>query len=259
MAARRPPCRTLRSPASARAFRTVTHSFQPLAMSVSVRVWTNSPSVLLPPQCSTMSISQNPGGGSSQSAKLRTGMLRRIAEPTPLRRLRCPSMCARAVAKTRSMVAALTSKPLVLMTGSRSRWPCRSMASTNIGINGFRRLPHTRSAASHNTVNAWATASSYTRLRRRTSVAGANSPRSTRIACLRWWQVKATNSSRILVRSLNAALRYRSRSASLNSLRVVMLICLVTLRCPRRTIRRVATYVRQQVSIGRSSDESMRQ
>ena len=46
-----------------------------------------------------------------------------------------------------------------------------------------------------------------------------------------------------------------SRSASTNSLRVVMLICLVTLFCSRRTIRRVATYVRQQVSSGSNSDE----
>ena len=71
-----------------------------------------------------------------------------------------PSMCSRAAASTRSMVAALTCKTLVLMTGSKSRWPCRSMASTNIGISAFRRLPQTRSAASHSTVNAWRTASS---------------------------------------------------------------------------------------------------
>ncbi len=53
-------------------------------------------------------------------------------------------------------------------------------------------------------------------------------------------------------------LRYRSRSAWTNSLRVVMLICLVTLFCPRRTIRRVANYVRQQVSTSSSSDAAMR-
>ena len=68
----------------------------------------------------------------------------------------------------------------------------------------------------------------------------------------------ATNSSRILIRSPNAALRYRTRSASTNSVRVVMLISLVTLFCSRRTIRRVATYARQQVSSGSSFDESMR-
>ena len=51
------------------------------------------------------------------------------------------------------------------MTGSRSRWPCRSIASTSFGINAFSRLPQTRSAASHNTVRACRTASSYNRLR----------------------------------------------------------------------------------------------
>ncbi|MGF6808448.1 hypothetical protein OKW30_003574 [Paraburkholderia sp. Clong3] len=89
------------------------------------------------------------------------GMLRRMAEPTPLRRLRCPSIAKRALASMRSIVAALTSRSLALMTGSRSRWPCRSMASISFGINAFRRLPQTRSAASHNTVSAWRTASSY--------------------------------------------------------------------------------------------------
>ena len=40
-------------------------------------------------------------------------------------------------------------------------------------------------------------------------------------------------------------LAHSSHTASTNSLRVVMLICLVTLCCSRRTIRRVANYVRQ--------------
>ena len=64
--------------------------------------------------------------------------------------------------------------------------------------------------------------------------------------------------SRLLIRSLRAALQYRSRSASINSLRVATLICLVTLHCSRWTIRRIATYVRQRVSTGSNSDESMR-
>ena len=50
----------------------------------------------------------------------------------------------------------------------------------------------------------------------------------------------------------------RSAKTSINSLRVVMLMCLVTSCSSRRTIRRVANYVRQQVSSGSSSDESMR-
>src|SRR5260370_32214316 len=78
------------------------------------------------------------------------------------------------------------------------------------------------------------------------------------MACLRRYPVKATNSSRILIRSPNPELRYRTCNAATNSLRVVMLICLVTLCCSRRTIRRVANYVRQQGSTSCNSDESMR-
>ena len=53
--------------------------------------------------------------------------------------------------------------------------------------------------------------------------------------------------------------RYLAPMASINSLRVVMLIrpCFVT-SCPRRPIRRVAIYVRQRVISGSKSDESMR-
>ena len=81
------------------------------------------------------------------------------------------------------------------------------------------------------------------------------------MACLRWHPVSATNSSRIFCFSLLNAPRYRVPTASVNSLRVVMLIrlCLVTLFCPRRTIRRVANYMRQQGISGNKTDESMRQ
>jgi hypothetical protein len=41
-------------------------------------------------------------------------------------------------------------------------------------------------------------------------------------------------------------------------LRVVMLICLVMLRRPRQTIRRVTSYMRQQVNTSNNFDESMR-
>jgi len=50
-----------------------THSTQPLAMSVSTRVWTKLPSSRSP-QCATRSISPKPGAGSPQSANVRTGM-----------------------------------------------------------------------------------------------------------------------------------------------------------------------------------------
>ena len=108
--------------------RMATHSVRPLAISVTVRVWTKSPSVFTPPQCSTMSISRKPAGGSRQLAKVRTEMLRRDA--------------------------ALTCKTLRSMAQARSGLPCRSMASTRTGINAFKRLPQTLSAALHRTVSA---------------------------------------------------------------------------------------------------------
>ncbi len=45
-------------------------------------------------------------------------------------------------------------------SSSRAIWPCRSMDSTSIGSNGFRRLPQMRSEASHNTTRASRTVSS---------------------------------------------------------------------------------------------------
>ena len=62
------------------------------------------------------------------------------------------------------------------MIGSRSRWACRSKVSPNVGINVFRRLPQTLSAASHNTVNTWRTASSYSRLHSRVAFVAAEAP-----------------------------------------------------------------------------------
>ena len=45
-------------------------------------------------------------------------------------------------------------------SSARSRWPCRSMASTSVGSSGLRRLPQVRSDASHSTTRASRTASS---------------------------------------------------------------------------------------------------
>ena len=72
--------------------------------------------------------------------------------------------------------------------------------------------------------------------------------------------MSATNSSRIFFLSLLGELRYLAPTASINSLRVVMLIrlCLVTLSCSRQTVWQVANYVRQQGISGNNSDESMR-
>lgn len=60
------------------------------------------------------------------------------------------------------------------------------------------------------------------------------------------------------MRSPIAAPPYRTRSSSTDSLRVAMLIRLVTSCCSRRTIQRVANYVKQQVISGNNSDESIR-
>jgi serine protease AprX len=51
--------------------------------------------------------------------------------------------------------------------------------------------------------------------------------------------------------------RRRAPTAAINSLRVAMLICLATIY-PRRTIRRVANYMRQQHALGNKKGESMR-
>ncbi len=133
------------------------------------------------------------------------------------------------------------------------------MAVIRTGISGFSRLPQMRSPASHSTMSAWRTASSYRRSRTGAFCSTREALPRTRVACLRWYPVSATNSSRIVFFSLVATSQYLVPMASINSLRVVMLIrpCFVT-SCPRRPIRRVTIYVTQQVISGSKSDESMR-
>ena len=53
------------------------HSVQPVAMSVSVKVCTKLP-LAVGPLCATRSASTNPGAGSFQPSKVRTGTLRRM-------------------------------------------------------------------------------------------------------------------------------------------------------------------------------------
>ena len=67
------------------------------------------------------------------------------------------------VRSARSMVAALMFNKPRRTSSARSRWPCRSMASTSVGSNGLRRLPQVRSDASLSTTRASRTASSYSR------------------------------------------------------------------------------------------------
>jgi hypothetical protein len=63
------------------------------------------------------------------------------------------------------MVAELTCKSRSFTDGCRSRWPCRSIELIRIGIDALRRFPHSRSLASHRTMRACFTASSYRRFR----------------------------------------------------------------------------------------------
>ena len=118
------------------------HSVQPVAISVSTKVW-----IKLPrgegPLWATMSSSTNPGGGSPQSADVRIGILLRKACAVGRRRWRLEASRIRASA--RSIVAALIASNLARISAASSRWPCRSIASISTGINAFSRLPQTRS------------------------------------------------------------------------------------------------------------------
>jgi Sulfatase len=112
------------------------------------------------PLCATRSASTNPGGGSSQSANVRTGTLRLIAaEGADRRRVAVPA-CRRISRNARSIVAALIASNLARTSGTSWTWPCRSMASSRIGTSGRSRLPQIRSDASQTTISASRTASS---------------------------------------------------------------------------------------------------
>ena len=111
-----------------------------------------------PPQCATKSISRNPGKDSSQSAKVRTGTRALIFFRT--RRFRRRPALLRTGTTSRSMIAALTERTRSRTWGCKSRWPCRSIASTRLGRIAFNRFPQFRSEASQATTNASRTASS---------------------------------------------------------------------------------------------------
>ncbi len=74
------------------------HSVQPVAMSVRTSVCTKLP-LVTGPLCATRSASTNPGGGSSQSENVRTGILRRTDEGAAVRRRRLPPACSRTLRK----------------------------------------------------------------------------------------------------------------------------------------------------------------
>ena len=110
------------------------------------------------PQCATRSISMLPGGGSFQSAKVRTATRRRISGVT--RRGFLVRVALRGARSNRSIVAALIVSTLARMASSSVKWPCRSSAGTRIRSSGFSRFPQTRSDASHSTISACFAASS---------------------------------------------------------------------------------------------------
>src|SRR3954468_21312930 len=105
------------------------HSVHPVAMSVKTSVCTKLP-LAEEPLCATKSASTKPGGGSCQSAKVRTGTLRRTAEEGAVRRRMPLPACARTGRKARSMVAALIANRRVRTSTASWRGPCRSIAST---------------------------------------------------------------------------------------------------------------------------------
>jgi hypothetical protein len=90
--------------------------FQPLAMSVRTSVEAKLPA-MLSPQWTTRSTSTKPGGGSCQSANVRTGTRRRTAGVV-LARERRPPANARAPDNMRSIVAALTASRCARTFGS---------------------------------------------------------------------------------------------------------------------------------------------
>ena len=136
---------------------TGTHSVQPVAMSISTSVWTKAPAALTP-ECATKSTSTNPGGGSPQSPKVRTGPERRTAELNPARRLRPCAAAMRVSDSSRSIVAGLTDRSAARRSASGASCPCRSSAGSRTGIIGARRFEHTWSDASHSRTKASFTA-----------------------------------------------------------------------------------------------------
>jgi hypothetical protein len=99
-----------------------------------------------------------PGGGSFQSAKVRILMRRRAAGSA--RRSLLARVAFLGVRNKRSMVAALMDRILGRIVSSSFTCPLRSSAGNKMGKRAFKRLPQTRSDASHNTIRPARAASS---------------------------------------------------------------------------------------------------
>src|SRR5664279_5055133 len=119
-------------------FFTARGSVQPVAMSVTSRLWQKSPRGS-PPSCPTQSISTNPGLASSQSAQVRIGIWLLSSEPglvpeRPLSRSR-----ARSPASRRSIVAAEIETSRSRTSSLTLSSPTARSRSTISGRNGAMR------------------------------------------------------------------------------------------------------------------------
>src|SRR3990167_2526998 len=184
-----------------------TASVQPEQTSVATRLWRYSPDID-PPPCTTKSISTYPGNESCQSWEVLIAIsLLNLLNIRFFFRLPVFSRIGR---NTRSIVDALTDKIFLRSVNSNFKWPCRSIASTKLGITAFKRFPQILSDVSHNTINASFTASSYTLLLLITVDLGSLAIKfpNNRIACLRCYPDTCVNSLRMLAFSLLDALLY---------------------------------------------------
>jgi hypothetical protein len=139
-------------------FCTARGSVQPVAMSVTSRLWQKSPRGF-PPSWPTQSISTKPGMASSQSAQVRTGIWLFNSEPGLVPDRPLIESFARSAANRRSIVAAdittscsRTSSLMVSSPTARSR-------STISGRNGAIRLPAGASITAQTNLSAMITSS----------------------------------------------------------------------------------------------------
>ena len=131
------------------------HSLQPVAMSVATSVHRKRPSIHLP-QWATRSISSQPASLTSpQPLNVRTGVRRCTAlRALGGRRQPLPGLVFRTGASNRSIVALLIVSSFSLTSRSRARWPWRSKDSSSSGSSACKRLPQSRSLASHSGTSA---------------------------------------------------------------------------------------------------------
>ena len=133
-------------------------SVQPVATSVTVRVWQNSP-LGSPPSWPTVSSWQNPGTVSAHSAQVLNGiedfsMLPGRVNAVPRRVV----SCARSAANRRSIVAGDMANSCAATASSMSNSSCRRSAATRSGNAACSRLPVGPSNTAQQRCNASITA-----------------------------------------------------------------------------------------------------